>query len=485
MKNSTYRRILYFIGFVILITLGIQVYWTYQNYQAGKQQLINEVQISLDNAVEVYYASGAQRRTRITLQNSDLISGAVPARILNGENAEHLLSNLKSITIRKDTFRTGNRYERVKVQDSPKNLDSQNVRIFQMDSVGSPAMASKVGQILYSLHQDTLDLKKMDSLVNCELTRKEIGVKYGLVFSRNKDIKQKLNPEIVNSAPLKTESKSTWLPSHSSVTLHFTNGTATILKHNMVGILLSSILIFSVIGCLMFLLKIINNQKQLAEIKNDFISNLTHEFKTPIATIKVAMEGILFFNQNNDPEKTAKYVRTSNDQVEKLNNMVEKLLEVATLSSSQLQLEKEKIALVQVLKNLSNKYLAMAPEKVFEFSAQPDAIEIVADPFHLENAFNNIFDNALKYGGDNISVTIMGKNEEVEITISDSGKTLTKAQASQIFDKFYRVPKGNTHNVKGFGIGLYYTKQIIERHGGSIKVEIGEKTKFIINLPYE
>ena len=501
MKNSSYRRILYFIGIVIFITMGIQIYWNYRNYQAGKQQLINEVQISLDNAVEEYYASRAQRKTRITLQSSNrltagqvFISAAgatnIPATPLNIDSLSHVRGNFEGrevIVTKTDTVKLQEMIntQPVRVYGTSDLSVLENVTILKTDTTYRE-LESMVGKIIYSMARDTLDLHKMDSLLQIQLKRKDIEVDFGLVYKKqHENIEQKSNLEVLDEASLSTDSKSTWLPGHSSLSIHFTNSTATILKYNLFGMILSAILLTAVIGCLLFLLKIINNQKQVAEIKNDFISNLTHEFKTPIATIKVAMEGILFFNQNNDPEKTAKYVKTSNDQVEKLNGMVEKLLEVATLNSSQLQLEKENIELVFVLQTLNQKYQAMAPEKSFDFLSRPEEIKVMADPFHLENAFNNILDNAVKYGGDKISVLVTGKKEEVEIKISDSGNTLTKAQASQIFDKFYRVPKGNTHDVKGFGIGLYYTRQIIERHGGKINVELGNGTSFLINLPYE
>ena len=107
----------------------------------------------------------------------------------------------------------------------------------------------------------------------------------------------------------------------------------------------------------------------------------------------------------------------------------------------------------------------------------------MADPFHLENALNNILDNAVKYGGEKINILISSENEKLVISIADSGHGLGKSEAAQVFEKFYRVPKGNTHDVKGFGIGLYYTKKIIEKHGGSISVEIRKHTNFIIELP--
>ncbi len=239
----------------------------------------------------------------------------------------------------------------------------------------------------------------------------------------------------------------------------------------------------AVIGCLLFLLKIINDQKQLAEIKNDLISNITHEFKTPISTIQVAMEGILNFNTGNNPEKAKNYARTSSEQVEKLNHMVEKLLETATLTGNQLHLEKEALYPAPVLETLVQKYRTLAPNKSLNFETSGEDIKIWADPFHIENAFSNILDNAVKYGGDEINVWLRSENEKVFIHFKDSANSLMKGEVDQIFDQFYRVPKGNTHDVKGFGIGLYYTKQIIERHGGSIKAEVNKHTTFTVELP--
>ena len=108
----------------------------------------------------------------------------------------------------------------------------------------------------------------------------------------------------------------------------------------------------------------------------------------------------------------------------------------------------------------------------------------MADAFHLENALNNILDNAVKYGGDKITTNITTANNHVRISIKDDGKNLTSTQAKQIFEKFYRVSKGNRHDVKGFGIGLYYTKKIIEGHNGSIEVVLKDSTNFIITLSH-
>ena len=471
---------MYFIGGVILITLCIQIYWNYKNYQQGKRQLLNEVQIALDNAVEKYYASGAQRSTRITLQQ-DFASEGIQ---IHFAPAVVLADSVKMPYLR-DTVRmlSGQKFTPAKFGEKVTVEEIEEINVFRPETKIAD-LDTKVGRILFSMVNDSLDLQKMDSLVEEELSRKKIGVEYGLLFQRRGQKEQKLYPGLIEKASLKTESKSTWLPRNASLILYFTNETATILKANMMGILLSALLLAAVIGCLLFLLKVINDQKQLAELKNDLISNITHEFKTPLATISVAMEGILDFNKANDPEKAVNYAKASNLQVEKLNAMVEKLLETAALSGKKLELQKEEVDLVLLLESLIRKWQELAPQKSFHFNTNRAQLILSADAFHIENAFNNIFDNAVKHGGKEVTTSIDVQKKFLEIIISDSGKDLTKAQAAQVFEKFFRVPKGNTHDVKGFGIGLYYTREIIERHGGSIRAEISKNTQFVIHLPH-
>ena len=478
-KNSSYKRILYFIGLVVIITLAIQVYWNYRNYQAGKQQLVNEVQISLDNALEEYYATTAQKKTQVFIQ--DLADSLKPQTFNNTSTGNNPGRPRERRTARNKTN------EQLKPVElgSPGIENIESIHIIKGEEAPG-SVESKVGRIILSLRRDSLQLKKIDSLIQQEFRRKGIEVAYGLHYTDpTTGIEQKLNQPILETASISTTSRSTWLPPRSILALSFTNETTTILKRTMAGILLSGLLLAAVIGCLLFLLKVINNQKQLADIKNDFISNLTHEFKTPIATIRVAMEGILHFNTNNDLQKTEKYVKTSFSQVEKLDGMVEKLLEVATLNSNRLQLEKEETNIVALAEGQVQKYSQLNSGKKFEFKSNREEITVQADPFLLENVLNNLLDNALKYGGKDVHLNLTALKNTVEILCSDSGISLTRSQAEQVFEKFYRVPKGNTHDVKGFGIGLYYARQIVERHGGTIKAEIRRNTRFIIHLPYE
>lgn len=446
--------------------------------------MINEVQISLDNAVEEYYAASAKKQTRFYFGN--LVDSLPGLNAVAGERKIFTGKNNMRLTAAADSagLKPGQRYSPIELLGAvdPKKIES--IQVLGADEI-SKLVESKVGRIILSMREDTLNIEKMDSLVQQELSRKGIGVDYGLLYTGPPGLEQFHNKHVMEKASLSTSSKSTWLPSQTNLRLYFTNETATILKQNIAGIFLSALLLAAVIGSLLFLLKVINNQKQLAEIKNDFISNLTHEFKTPIATIRVAMEGILNFNKNNDPYKTEKYVKASYAQVEKLDGMVEKLLEVATLNGNRLELRKEQIDVVALARQQALKFANLDREKEFEIKSNKQEIFLMADAFHLENVFNNILDNAFKYGGCKIQLSLTASKDKIKIICSDNGKNLSRSQSEQIFEKFYRVPKGNTHDVKGYGIGLYYSRQIIDRHGGNIKAEAEGNTNIIIELPYE
>jgi two-component system phosphate regulon sensor histidine kinase PhoR len=215
------------------------------------------------------------------------------------------------------------------------------------------------------------------------------------------------------------------------------------------------------------------------------ISNITHEFKTPIATIGVALESIKDFNAINDPQRTNRYIEMSNNQLLKLNTMVEKLLETASLDSKDLEFQLEEVNINDLLKSIIEKHKIQS-KKLINFSSISSETSTSIDIFHFENAVNNIIDNAVKYGGNIITIDLTKENKTIEILISDNGNTLTNEQKNKIFDKFYRVPKGNTHDVKGFGIGLYYSKKIIEKHNGSISLNLDKNlTTFKISLPNE
>jgi len=496
MQERHYKTILYFIIGVISITLAMQVYWNFKNYNAEKQQLINEVQISLDNAVNLYY-------TNLTKKNLIGFSIKLDPNKQGKENVDSIFkkfeletSDIQEIDIDKiagkqqisifagrQLNKVDTLYKKLMMDDSL--LDETIKWYLNKDTLlKNNPLTELTSKVIVAVSTEKIELATLDSLTQAELNRKNIGVDFGLEFIGSDGTSLRINNAIINNSVLSTTSKSGYLPKNSELTLFFNNETLTILKNNLFVIMLSFLFVTAIIGCLLYLLQIISQQKRLAEVKNDLINNITHEFKTPIATINAAMEGIQVFNPENTEEKNRRYARISSEQVIKLNTMVEKLLETATLESEKLNLNTQPVNLVELLKKCIKKEDFTVDNKSIVFHAPKNEITYNIDTFHFENAINNIVDNALKYGGNKISVSIKKTRKSIEILTSDNGTTLSETHRKHIFEKFYRVPKGNIHDVKGFGIGLYYSKSIIEKHGGSLTLSL-QPTTFKIELPNE
>lgn len=497
MNDRRYKLILYIIVFVILGTISIQVYWNYKNYLVNKQQLINDVQVSLDNAVETYYANLAEKSTiAFSLQGDSLdlfdknlkFDSILHSINFSRRGIRELDSlNIDGISIYKG-FKAdsifGEFHDTYDIDPNNRSAIIKGLINSESDTILQDNLKMLTSKVVFSMTIDTLLLEEIDVLLITELQRKSLALDYGLSFNTPFADSQYINKNNVESSSLSTLSKSPYLPNESELTIYFKNETKIILKRILSGIIISLLLVLVVISCLFYLLKIIKHQKQLAEVKNDLISNITHEFKTPIATISVALESIKNFNVIDDKEKTKTYLDMSKDQLSKLNVMVEKLLETATLDSESLELNKEPTNISDLLTTIIDKHQIQTEAKTIIFNPSEEEIIANVDVFHIENAINNIIDNALKYGGEIISIDLKKHSNQVEISISDSGKSLTKANKDKIFEKFYRVSKGNTHDVKGFGIGLYYSKKIVEKHGGTIHLDLDTNlTTFKISLP--
>jgi two-component system phosphate regulon sensor histidine kinase PhoR len=487
MNDKLYRYILYIIISVIIATIGIQVYWNYKNYQTNKLQLIRDVQISLDKAVDDYYASLAKETSFAFTTESSMphhffaSDSSVASYLESFEGKYDYLDSIEPESIKSLSIIKGLESDSLKINLSKDSLNLQNIELLTT-------------KVFISLRNDSLDVRKVNKLLYEDLQRKNLDLDHHLHYSHNipnidlfKQQRKNLSKRFdihTDEHNIYVESKSAFLPENSLLRLGFSNETKAILKQSLAGILISTLLVLAVISCLFYLLKIIKHQKHLAEVKNDLISNITHEFKTPIATIGVALESINSFNVIDDKEKTKKYINMSSEQLSKLNIMVEKLLETATLDSDNLELNKEQIDIIKLLNSLVGHYKIQFKDKEFNTSFKVDSFIANLDVFHFENAINNVLDNAVKYGGDIISIDLIPKKDMYNILISDNGNSLSKDSKERIFEKFYRVPKGNTHDVKGFGIGLYYTKTIIEKHKGAISLDLNNAlTTFKITLP--
>lgn len=252
----------------------------------------------------------------------------------------------------------------------------------------------------------------------------------------------------------------------------------------------SGIFLLIMIFSLYYTIMIIIRQKKISRIRDDFINNITHEFKTPIATISLASE-VLLRAENSDENKTriSNYARVIYDENRRMREQVDRVLQMAVLDKNKYNLDRKPTDMDTLIRNnVKNLCLEHCDREVIVHDKLgATKSEVMVDPIHMGNIINNLVSNAIKYSEGTPEITICSRSENKEyiFTVEDKGIGIKKEDQKQIFDKFYRVSTGNIHNVKGFGLGLYYVKTIVEAHQGVIKVnsEPGKGTRFDVYLP--
>jgi len=258
------------------------------------------------------------------------------------------------------------------------------------------------------------------------------------------------------------------------------------IKNDLVWPLLSFALIL-LIGnaALLFVYWTIRKQKRINEVKTDFINNITHEMKTPITIASAGLEAL----EHHMPgtERTNFYLHTSKKQLQLLNEFVERIVDAAVQDISEFTLQKEKIDLHLLFGDLIRSHSILQGKPVNFHLTGEGPVFIQGDRLHLESAFHNIIDNAIKYSKESvgISIDIVENSRDCTIKIRDNGMGIPPQFIKNIFEKFFRVPQGDVQSIKGFGLGLYYVSIIIKKHAGNITVQSKWQsgTEFIITLP--
>lgn len=340
---------------------------------------------------------------------------------------------------------------------------------------------------------------ELDSLLHMELNRKGIELHYdyavvdpaesGLVLSSLK--KPEPPPSLLN-----TDLKASLFPNDilgesSLLLISFPEQQEYLFRKIWLTLSSSVFLIFVIIFCFGYAIHTILKQKKLSEIKNDFINNMTHEFKTPISTVALACEALQDSEVNASPGLTERYVGIINDENKRLGQQVEKVLQMAVIERKDFKLKPEPLEVHGIIdKAIEN--IKIQVEKrggSIQFEGKALHTELYADEMHLTNIIYNLLDNANKYSGEapQINVATHDNSEGIIITVSDQGIGMTKDQQSRIFERFYRVPTGDIHDVKGFGLGLAYVRRIVNAHGGDVTVKsrLNEGSTFEIFIPFE
>lgn len=234
---------------------------------------------------------------------------------------------------------------------------------------------------------------------------------------------------------------------------------------------------------------VILRQRKLSEMKNDFIGNMTHELKTPISTIALSSEVLSDPGIVDEPDRLRQYARIIRGENERLRIQVERVLQLGSMDKDKLELKREQVDMHAIAREVEEHFRLQAQERGTRISLKPGAQghTVHGDRVHLTNALTNLIDNALKYGrpGGSIEVVTSSRGGEFVLSVTDDGIGIRKEDLRHIFERFYRVHTGNVHDVKGFGLGLHYVKQIVEAHGGGVSArsDFGKGSTFILSLP--
>jgi len=519
-----FKYIVLIITFAILGLIAVQLFWIDNALSIRKERFESNVNDALHQVVtkleKKATAAKITRRLNLKRQTSgipNIIGGNISAIDKFEKSDKYKLNVLEEITTDSSGVVTKRKRERSFIGDSTANdmfsfgfnfksknpfnfkeLDSSNTSLEwfgkRKDFVND-VFDELVSVNIYNDFNENLDTLAIDTLLKYELNDKNIHAKYcfaildnnGKMLShiQNKEIEE----ELIDSKYKISMALNNVFVHPKQLTVFFPHENKYILKTMWLMLAGSLLLVLIIVGAFYYTVNTIFEQKKLSEIKNDFINNMTHELKTPISTISLAVDVLNDKSLKPNEERITKYLTAIKDENKRLALLVENVLQTAIIDKGQLKLNIVTIGINQILEQVVNNF-ALQFEKLqvqLELDIVEDDIMIEVDKFHIINAFNNLLDNSLKYSKKDILIKIKNYkyNEGIVVEITDNGIGISKENQKRVFDNLYRVPTGNIHNVKGFGLGLSYVKAIITKHNGSVTVNsiLGEGSTFKVYLP--
>ncbi len=339
-----------------------------------------------------------------------------------------------------------------------------------------------------------IDVFQLDSLLRAELGNQGIDLpyQYGIINKVSQEVlltSTEREQEIDQATFQVNLFPNDLLGNQHLLTVFFPGQQKFLLNKILISLASSALLMLVIISCFGVAIFVIIRQKKLSEIKNDFINNMTHEFKTPISTVSLACEALQDTDIRKDERFVSRYVNVIKDENTRLGRQVEKVLQAATLEKKDFKLKYEKVNVHKIIeKALSNiELLVQKRDGEITKSLNANNFEFYSDQVHLTNIIYNLLDNANKYSPEKplIKIDTEDSSDSILIRISDKGIGMSRDVSRKIFDKFYRAPTGNLHDVKGFGLGLTYVKTMVDAFGGTIEVNSipGEGSCFEVYLP--
>ena len=483
MKSSFKYIIIFIIGSLTLVFL-IQLFWLNQLYGSIKVETEKEIIKCLDlaNSYELEYRIDSLENNPQAGNSEISISQSFGSNTTDKEKEEE--ANAEKQTVKsKRVIQDGDTVENVN------QIEEEKFKLIYFDKLSvmiKEAMHQTIDTII-PINIDTI----YSSLARSFNEKKIQSEIYKIEVINFADDRVLLSKDITEAKDSSTRYNYIFdTENQQGYQIHISSLTRTILSQ-MIGILSTTFIIILILAfAFWYLIKTILQQKTLEEMKDDFTNNITHELKTPIAVAYSATDALLNFKQGEKKEIRDKYLTISKEQLDRLTGLVEQILSMSTERRLKLVLKKEEIELKKMLLTLTEQQRIKAEKQIrFHLDIQPDDLILYADKTHFSNVFTNLIDNAIKYSDKEVTLEIQAirKTNHYLISIKDNGIGIPSDKLKFLFDKFYRVPQGNKHNAKGYGIGLFYVKTIIEKHQGTIDVTsiVGKGTTFTLKIPIE
>jgi two-component system phosphate regulon sensor histidine kinase PhoR len=379
-------------------------------------------------------------------------------------------------------------------------LDEQVLQqVFKKARFVNDMMVQAFRENVYADQSKRIDIAFLDSVIRNEIAGDDLPQKYRFAVGDNsKKVFRFPNKSSTYDTTININEcgKTILFPSNIIdediyLYLSFPSKKSFLIQEMQNSLIVTLILVVFIIISLVIMFKTILAQKRLSEMKSDFISNMTHEFKTPISTISLACEAMgdtdMLDKETN--AAVAPYVNMINQENKRLGVLVESILQSAVIEKGEIKYKNDTINLDQLIEDQveNARFRLKSLNGKITFSGSDELIEFEADKMHVSNIVSNLIDNAIKYSRDRpeVSVNLSSDNKHVYLSVNDNGIGIKKEHLPKLFDKLFRVPTGNIHNVKGFGLGLNYVKLICKLHGGDIKVssELDKGSEFCIFIP--
>ena len=479
--NLPSRRIIILLIISLAALFGYQIYWLSGLYKSRYQSDESLITASLQ------MADFAEIMERVNMLRSEGdLHGSVTVDQGWSNAGKQTMVRTDSVVVNNNGTRTI-KVTTVKTEKSDSSLRASASSY----AVGSPDDMSAAWQI--GLHQGIDGLSKpnpavLDSILIERLVSYDVNAPHRLTMLSGADTIAVISTQgYVPSSRAKDFDLSYGEEGEGKLYRLTMEPLTFVILRKMSGVIAASLILFLILAfSFWFLIHTMLKQKSLEEMKSDFTNNITHELKTPVAVAYAANDALLNFDAGNDPEKRREYLEISQGQLEKLEGMIEQILSMSMESRKTFELKRETIELEPLLQKLAGQHILSAG-KPCDIKVNVDSSLVLdADRFHLSNIVSNLIDNAIKYSGESVHIDITAKatDEGVEIRVLDNGIGIAPEKQKHIFDKFYRVPTGNIHDVKGYGLGLYYAKTMVEKHGGTIEVSStpGKGSEFILTL---